>query len=75
MAVITQKAHQKLKNKLGKEYIDKSKSLWQTYYDRELTDDDVVNIFNNTTRFFSILIQEKMRQKQTEGGDEYDMQL
>lgn len=67
---------QEIKEKLGSEFISSSKSMWQKYYvDQELTDDDVVDIFKNTTEFFSILIESKMRQKQSEGGDKYDMQL
>ena len=54
-----------MKDKLGQNFIDESKLFWQNYYpNRELTDDDVVDIFKNTTEYFSILIRWEKRQKE-----------
>lgn len=53
---------------LSKKVIEDTKKVWQPYYkDEILTDEDAIEIYNNVTGFFSLLIEQDRKNKQEKG--------
>lgn len=53
-----------LKNKKRENFIEETKTHWAPYYGYELTNSDAVEIIDNTSEFFNILIEWKKAQKE-----------
>jgi hypothetical protein len=62
-----------MKNDVSKNFIEKTKNYWSSYYEYELSDSQAAEIIQNTNEFFGILLRWKKRKEerdQIKGSDD-----